>query len=134
MQASPQYHDVVKEVSGFLSERVEACEASGIARKRLILDPGFGFGKTLEHNLELFRNIDFFHELGLPVLVGVSRKRMLGEITGQAVGDRVVASVTAAVIAAEQGARIIRVHDVAATKEGLAVWAALRKNRKSANE
>jgi dihydropteroate synthase len=128
MQASPHYQDVVEEVEGFLNNRVAACEAAGIARNRLMLDPGFGFGKTLEHNLELFRGMGRLHEINLPLLVGVSRKRMLGDLTGQAVEQRMAASVVAAVMAAEQGAQIIRVHDVAATKDGLAVWSALRNN------
>ena len=130
MQSSPHYEDVVKEVGDFLRDRVVACEEAGVARDRLIVDPGFGFGKTLEHNLELFHGMETLHEIGLPLLVGMSRKRMLGDLTGQAVGERKVASVTAAVMAAEQGAQIVRVHDVAATKDGLAVWSALRNNAK----
>jgi dihydropteroate synthase len=127
MQAAPHYKDVVGEVMSFLEERVSACEAAGISRKRLILDPGFGFGKTLEHNCELFRELVAFSSTNLPLLVGVSRKRMLGEITGRPVENRVVGSVVAAVMAAEQGAQILRVHDVAETRDALAVWAALRQ-------
>jgi dihydropteroate synthase len=128
MQGSPEYSDVLREVSAFLDERVESCEAAGIARSRLMLDPGFGFGKTLHHNLELFRGMGCLAEIGLPLLVGVSRKRMLGDLTGRAVEDRLVASVSAAIMAVERGANIVRVHDVAATKDSLAVWSALRSN------
>lgn len=126
MQAAPQYQDVVAEVRGFLARRVEACVAAGIPRARLILDPGFGFGKTLEHNLALLARLGDIADLGLPVLVGISRKSMLGAITGRAVGERLTASVAAALIAAERGASILRVHDVAATVDALKVLEAVR--------
>lgn len=126
MQANPQYTDVVGEVETFLQERVMACEQAGISRARLILDPGFGFGKTLSHNVALFQAISRLQEGGLPCLIGVSRKRMLGEITGREVTDRMVASVAAALLAAQQGAQILRVHDVAATRDALKVWQALQ--------
>lgn len=127
MQLDPQYQDVSTEVWDFLAQRVNACESAGIHRSRLILDPGFGFGKSLKHNCELFQSMNQ-RPLGyLPLLVGVSRKRMLGEITGSPIDERLLPSVVAAVMAAEQGARILRVHDVAATCEGLAVWSALRR-------
>lgn len=126
MQAAPQYQDVVAEVRGFLARRVEACVAAGIPRARLILDPGFGFGKTLEHNLALLARLGDIADLGLPVLVGISRKSMLGAITGRAVGERLPASVAAALIAAERGASILRVHDVAATVDALKVLEAVR--------
>lgn len=125
MQADPQYVDVVGEVMQFLAERVAASEAAGIARERMVLDPGFGFGKTLAHNQTLFRALPQLQRFGLPLLVGVSRKSMLGQITGRDVGARMPASVAAAMLAVRQGAAIVRVHDVAATKDALAVLSAL---------
>jgi dihydropteroate synthase len=125
MQAQPYYGDVVGEVRDFLAGRVAACEAAGIAKERLLIDPGFGFGKTVEHNYTLLRELRRFDELGVPVLAGLSRKSMLGAVTGQPNGAaRMPASVAAAVLAVERGARIVRVHDVAATKDALAVLAA----------
>ncbi len=125
MQASPHYDDVVVEVRDFLAARVAACEAAGIAKERLLVDPGFGFGKTVDHNYTLLRELRRFEELGVPVLAGLSRKSMLGAVTGQPNGAaRLPASVAAAVLAVERGARIVRVHDVAATKDALAVLAA----------
>lgn len=125
MQQHPHYGDVVGEVKAFLAERVQACEQAGIARSRLLLDPGFGFGKTLQHNLTLLRHLDAFHELGLPLLVGLSRKSMIGAITGRPVDERVHGSAAAAVLAAWQGAHIIRVHDVRPTVDALKVCAAV---------
>jgi dihydropteroate synthase len=125
MQADPRYVDVVAEVAGFLAERVAACEAAGIARNRIVIDPGFGFGKTLEHNLALLRRLDRFVDSGLPVLVGMSRKSMLGQITGRPLGDRVHAGVMAAILAVQRGAAIVRVHDVAAMRDALRVLAAV---------
>jgi len=119
MQANPRYNAVLTDVRDFLLERVQVCIDAGIARERLILDPGFGFGKSLEHNLELLANLDVLQATGLPVLVGVSRKAMIGTITGRDAGERVHGSVAAAVIAAMQGAAIVRVHDVAATADGI---------------
>lgn len=127
MQQAPRYGDVVAEVRAFLSAAVARCRAAGIADARLILDPGFGFGKSLEHNLMLFRRLRDTSVDDLPVLVGVSRKSMLGAITGQPVGERLPASVAAAVVAAAKGAKIIRVHDVAATRDALAVWSAVEQ-------
>ncbi|HQL10373.1 MAG TPA: dihydropteroate synthase, partial [Lentisphaeria bacterium] len=124
MQQQPAYADVVAEVAGFLAERVAACRRAGIADERLLLDPGFGFGKTLAHNLELFRHLPQLGG-GFPLLVGVSRKSMLGAITGKPVEERLAASVAAAVLAVQRGAAILRVHDVAATRDALAVWAAM---------
>lgn len=124
MQADPHYDDVVAEVHAFLMERAVACEAAGIARNRIVIDPGFGFGKTLGHNLALLRHLDRFAGTGLPVLAGISRKSMLGLITGRPVGERVHASVAAALLAVQGGAKIVRVHDVAATRDALAVWQA----------
>jgi dihydropteroate synthase len=125
MQAAPQYDDLVGEVHRFLAERIFACEMAGIAKKRIVLDPGYGFGKTTAHNLLLLRQQSRLLDLGLPLLAGLSRKRSLGEITGREVGERLHASVAAAVLAAEYGARILRVHDVAATVDALKVWAAV---------
>lgn len=125
MQANPQYHDVVAEVKDFLRQRLNAAQAAGIPREKLIIDPGFGFGKTLEHNIELLRHLDRFTELGVPVMVGLSRKSMLGKITGNQVSDRVHASVAAALLARASGARILRVHDVKATRDALAVYNAV---------
>ena len=125
MQQHPGYGDVVREVREFLAGRLAAAEAAGIARDRLVLDPGFGFGKTLEHNLALLARLDETACDGLPVLAGMSRKSMLGAITGRAVGERMGASIAAALIAAERGARILRVHDVAETRDALSVWQAV---------
>jgi dihydropteroate synthase len=126
MQAAPHYRDVVAEVRDLLARRVGACVAAGIPRVRLIVDPGFGFGKTLEHNLALLARLGDLAELGLPILVGISRKSMLGAITGRAVGERLPASLAAALIAVERGASILRVHDVAATVDALKVLEAVR--------
>ena len=125
MQDAPHYDDVVSDVHRFLAERLFACEMAGIPKKNLAVDPGFGFGKTLDHNLRLLRQLSRLADLGVPVLAGLSRKRSLGEITGRGVDERVHASVAAAVLAAEYGARIIRVHDVAATVDAMKIWAAV---------
>jgi dihydropteroate synthase len=132
MQDAPRYGDVVAEVRDFLTVRAAACEAAGIARERLAVDPGFGFGKTLEHNLALLAGLPAIVADGLPVLAGLFRKRMIGSLTGRAEGDRLAGSLAAAVVAAIKGARIIRAHDVRATVDALAVLAgsgALRDNR-----
>ena len=125
MQRAPQYDDVVADIMRYLSDRVAACEAGGIARNRLLVDPGFGFGKTKAHNLALLKGLATFQRLGLPLLVGLSRKSMLGAVTGRAVEERLAASVAAALIAVQRGARIVRVHDVAATVDALALWEAV---------
>jgi dihydropteroate synthase len=125
MQRNPQYDDVVGEVKDFLWHRLEAAEAAGIRRERLVIDPGFGFGKNQGHNIELLRHLDAFLDLGVQVMVGLSRKSMLGKITGNEVGERVHASVAAAVLAVAKGARIVRVHDVKATRDALAVYNAV---------
>lgn len=122
MQDVPHYEDVVADVHRFLAERIFACEMAGIAKKRIVVDPGFGFGKSLEHNLALLANLSRFVELGVPVLAGLSRKSMLGKLTGRDVGERVHASIAAALIAAQQGAKLLRVHDVAGTVDALKVW------------
>lgn len=129
MQHEPRYGDVVAEVSAFLAERVAAAEASGIARERIVIDPGFGFGKTVEHNFELLRNLGRFVETGLPVMAGWSRKSTLGAVTGRAADGRLAASVAAALLAVERGATIVRVHDVAATCDALAVLQATTNTR-----
>lgn len=128
MQSEPHYENVVTDVIEFLKTRVAACLAAGIAPERLMLDPGFGFGKTLAHNLALLRHLDRIVALGFPVLVGLSRKSMLGTLTGQKVDDRLSASVAAALIAVQRGAAIVRVHDVAATGDALAIFNAVRND------
>ncbi len=125
MQREPRYIDPVAEVSTFLEERLAACVAAGIPRQRLLLDPGFGFGKTLEHNLALLAGLPTLAALGPPLLVGLSRKSMIGALTGREVGERLAGSLAAAVLAVERGARVIRVHDVAATRDALQVTLAL---------
>jgi len=126
MQASPHYDDVVEEVRSFLAARVAVCTAAGIANNRIVIDPGFGFGKTLGHNLDLLRHLDRFVATGLPVLVGLSRKSMFGQLTGRPAQERVHASVAAALLAVQKGATLVRVHDVAATRDVLAVLAAVK--------
>ena len=126
MQAAPVYGDVLAEVSDFLRSRALVCEAAGISRERIVVDPGFGFGKTLEHNLLLTKQLDRLVALGYPVLAGWSRKGTLGTLTGRAVAaERVHASVAAALACVQRGARIVRVHDVAATVDALKVWRAM---------
>ncbi|MBK1700354.1 dihydropteroate synthase [Thiococcus pfennigii] len=125
MQRAPHYDDVVGEVAAFLGERIACCEAAGIPGERLLVDPGFGFGKDLAHNLALLAGLPRIADLGRPLLVGLSRKSMIGALTGRSVGERVHGSVAAAVLAVERGARIVRVHDVRATVEALRVVTAL---------
>jgi len=125
MQVKPSYGDVVREVRDYLAARVAAAQAAGIARERIVADPGFGFGKTLEHNLELLRALGEFQGLEVALLAGLSRKAMLGVLTGREPRDRVHASVAAALVAVQNGAHIVRVHDVAATRDALAVWNAV---------
>jgi dihydropteroate synthase len=128
MQDDPHYDDVVGEVHRFLAERVFACEMSGIDKRRVLVDPGFGFGKTLEHNLALLRGLERFRDLGVGVFVGVSRKAMIGTLTGRKSGaERATGSAAAAMIAVQRGAMIVRVHDVAATRDALAVWQAVHE-------
>ncbi|MBI5918303.1 MAG: dihydropteroate synthase [Nitrosomonadales bacterium] len=126
MQQRPDYAEVTSEVLDFLRSRLQAAEAAGIARSRLLVDPGFGFGKSLEHNLALLRELSRFADLGVPVLAGLSRKSMLGAITGQSVEHRGAASVAAALIAVQRGASIVRVHDVSVTVDALKVWRAVQ--------
>jgi dihydropteroate synthase len=126
MQRAPHYADVVSEVSAFLQARIEAMRAAGIGNGRIVIDPGFGFGKTLAHNLELLRELSAFSALGVPLLAGVSRKSMLGAITGREVGERLAASVAAALLAVQRGASIVRVHDVRETVDVLKLWDAVK--------
>jgi dihydropteroate synthase len=125
MQAQPRYVDIVRDVRDFLVQRALTCEAAGIAHERIALDPGFGFGKTKAHNLALTRALPIFAATGYPVLVGLSRKSAIGEITGRAVEDRLAGSLAAALAAVARGARIVRVHDVRETVDALAVWQAV---------
>ncbi len=125
MQQAPTYVDVAAEVADFLRQRLEALRAAGVVPARVVLDPGFGFGKTQAHNLSLAQNLALLHTLGRPLLVGWSRKSVLGHLTGRGVGERLVPSVAAALASVAQGAHILRVHDVAATVDALKVWAAL---------
>lgn len=128
MQANPNYDDVLTDVEAFLKERVEACEAVGISKEQLILDPGFGFGKTIEHNYHLLAHLEKFHTLGLPVLAGMSRKSMIFKLLDKAPADCMVASVTCATIAAMKGAQIIRVHDVEDTLEAMKIIEVMNNN------
>jgi len=126
MQADPHYDDVVGEVSGFLQQRAAACEQAGIAREHILLDPGFGFGKTLQHNLQLLARLETISALGFPLLVGLSRKSMIGKLLGLDVGERLAASIALAVLALERGAALVRAHDVAPTWQALQMQVALR--------
>ena len=129
MQQAPRYADVVGEVKQFLLARVQACEAAGMTRERLVIDPGFGFGKTLQHNLALLKHMDHLADLKLPVLVGLSRKSMLGAVTGRSVDEREFAGVAAHLFAVAHGAALVRVHNVAAMRDALAVWNAVEEYR-----
>lgn len=128
MQLQTHYQNVVIEVSEFLRARIVAAEAVGIQHNRIVIDPGFGFGKSLSHNLALLRELDKLAELGVPILAGLSRKSMLGALTGQAVTGRLSASVAAALIAVQRGANIVRVHDVRATVDALKIFNAVNGN------
>ena len=125
MQQNPRYEDVVVEVKGFLQERIRTCESKGINRDRIAIDPGFGFGKTVEHNLRLLKALPELATLGVPVVAGWSRKSALGAVTGRPVGERLAASLAAAMLAVQHGAKILRVHDVRETRDTLAVMQAL---------
>ncbi|WP_122053506.1 dihydropteroate synthase [Vibrio sp. Evd11] len=128
MQANPSYDDVFTDVEDFLKERVEACESVGIPKEQLILDPGFGFGKTIEHNYHLLAHLEKFHTLGLPILAGISRKSMIFKLLDKAPADCMVGSVTCATIAAMKGAQIIRVHDVEDTLEAMKIIEVMNNN------
>jgi len=127
MQASPAYDDVVRDVRAFLRDRVDECVAAGMNTANLVLDPGFGFGKTLEHNLLLMQQLDVFVKMGQPVLVGVSRKSMIGKLLGDDQRERITGSVTLALAAARKGAHIVRVHDVRETADALRIDAAVTR-------
>ncbi len=127
MQADPRYDDVVQDVTEYLAQRVFVCETAGIGRERLLLDPGFGFGKTVAHNLALLRGLPELARLGLPLLVGLSRKSLIGKLIGRDVDQRLPASLALAVLAAERGAAIIRTHDVQATADALAMYTAMEQ-------
>ena len=121
MQHNPQYNDIISDIKQFFIERITVCEQAGIAQERLILDPGFGFGKTLDQNYELLAQLDTFNDLGLPLLSGTSRKSMIGDLLERNVDDRLAGSLTTAIIAAQKNARIIRVHDVKETVDALKI-------------
>jgi len=125
MQFNPDYQDVIVEVKQFLEDRVDLLIANGVAKNRIAIDPGFGFGKSLEHNVNMLANFGDFSNLGLPVLAGISRKSMLGKLTGKDTNDRLAASIAAAIMAADRGAKIVRVHDVAQTVDALKLWEAV---------
>ncbi len=127
MQNDPRYDDVVTDVRDFLAARVHAAEAAGIPRRQLVLDPGFGFGKALAHNMALLRGLNAIAALGLPVLAGLSRKSMIGKALGLSLDQRLHASVALAVVAVQNGARILRVHDVAPTVQAIRMWEAVRE-------
>jgi len=124
MQARPVYDDVVREVRQFLSSRVTAAGRAGVARERIVVDPGFGFGKTASHNLEILRKLGEFRSLGLPLLAGLSRKSTVGHLTGRPVEERLAGSLAMALLALQGGARILRVHDVKETRDVIRVWQA----------
>jgi len=126
MQFDPEYQDVVAEVNVFLEERAALLENQGVAKNRIAIDPGFGFGKSLEHNLKMLTHFDQFSLLGYPVLAGISRKSMLGKLTGRDTNERIAPSIAAAILAADRGARIIRVHDVQETVDALKIWEAVQ--------
>ncbi len=126
MQLSPQYDDVVEEVVRYLGERIEVCEKAGLKRQQLLVDPGFGFGKTVSHNLRLLKELDRLESLGCPILVGMSRKTMIGDVLGKPVDQRLYGSLAVAVAAAMKGAAIVRVHDVAETVDAISMINAMR--------
>jgi dihydropteroate synthase len=128
MQLDPNYREVTRDVMNYLQQRILQAHAAGIARERIVVDPGFGFGKTLAHNLALLKNLNIFAELGVPLLAGLSRKSMLGTLTGQDVDHRLAASVAAALIAVQNGASIVRVHDVRETVDALKIWNAVSED------
>lgn len=128
MQQDPQYNDVLQEVCDFLQQRIDLCLAAGINKQNIIIDPGFGFGKTVENNYHLLANFKRFHQFGLPVLAGMSRKSMITKLLGKPTSDSMFGSVICATLAAQQGAQIIRVHDVAATQDALRIIKAIQLN------
>ncbi len=130
MQHRPIYQNVMEDVSVFLRERISALVVAGVSREHIVIDPGFGFGKTIEHNLELLKHLDALDALGVPILAGLSRKSMLGAITGRDVDDRLAASVAAAILAVQRGASIVRVHDVRETVDALKILQAVKEERR----
>jgi dihydropteroate synthase len=126
MQFDPEYQDVITQVTQFLDERAKLLIQYGIGRDRIAIDPGFGFGKSLEHNINMLSHFESFTALGYPLLAGISRKSMLGKITGKETHERMAPSIAAAIMAADRGAQIIRVHDVAETVDALKLWEALQ--------
>lgn len=125
MQQSPDYDDVVEEVSEFLNQRIFACLTAGIAKEHIILDVGFGFGKTVQHNYQLMKHLPLFADSGYPVLAGLSRKSMIGAVLDKPVNQRIIGSVAGALLCIQQGAKIVRVHDVAETADALKIWRAM---------
>ena len=128
MQVDPQYQEVVKEVADFLAARLKAAEQAGIARERIVLDPGFGFGKRTEHNLTLLNHLSSLQSSGLPLLIGLSRKSVLGQVVGLSIDERIHASIAASVVSVMKGANIVRVHDVKLTVDALKIVSAVMKN------
>lgn len=126
MQFNPEYKDVIADVMQFLKERLDLITTDGIERNRIAIDPGFGFGKSLEHNLNMLANFSAFTALGVPVLAGISRKSMIGKLTGRDTNDRITPSVVAAIMAADRGAQIVRVHDVSETVDAFKLWEAIQ--------
>ena len=126
MQFDPEYQDVIAEVSSFLNERAQVLIKAGVQANRITIDPGFGFGKSLEHNLSMLKNFAAFSTVGFPVLAGISRKSMLGKLTGKNTNERIAPSVAAAIMAADRGARIVRVHDVPETVDAFKLWGAIQ--------
>ncbi|NMR25525.1 dihydropteroate synthase [Pseudoalteromonas sp. NEC-BIFX-2020_015] len=133
MQTNPQYGDLFADINDFFKQRINACETAGVQRERLILDPGFGFGKSLNHNYELLARFDEFNCFGLPVLAGLSRKSMIGNLLNRETSERLAGSLAGALISAQNGAKIIRVHDVKETADVLAVWQACKKGTHNEN-
>lgn len=127
MQAHPHYDDVIAEVMTFLQQRIDACVQGGISKQDLLIDPGFGFGKSLQHNLSLMKHLEEFKRLGLPILIGVSRKRMIGDILNKAVTERTIGSVVCATMAMLAGAAILRVHDVEQTRQAVKLYSAIQQ-------
>ncbi len=125
MQFNPDYHDVITQVKEFLQAQADLLQSKGIDHDRIAIDPGFGFGKNLEHNLQMLAHFQKFSDLGYPVLAGISRKSMLGKITGKDTNERLASSIAAAIMSADRGAKIIRVHDVAQTVDALKLWEAV---------
>jgi dihydropteroate synthase len=128
MQREPRYDDVVGEVKAFLKEAVRRCMFAGIGRDRIVVDPGFGFGKTVKHNMQVLRSLSAFEDLGVPILVGLSRKSTIGHITGRAVDQRLAGSLAMALLALHGGAKILRVHEVRETRDVIAIWQAYKND------